>query len=88
MKEVVIQIPVLDAEQNVDIEVKINGKKRRLSYRVEIIACNEDEISGEERIGHLRQVIRDHDQEWDLVQIGAPIQNQIPITFRKRNVEA
>ncbi len=28
MREVVLQIPTLEAEQNIDIDVKINGKKR------------------------------------------------------------
>jgi hypothetical protein len=37
MREVVLQIPTLDSEQNVEIEVKINGKKRTLRYRVEIV---------------------------------------------------
>ena len=38
MREVVLQIPTLESEQNIDIEVKINGKKRTMHYRVEIVA--------------------------------------------------
>ena len=44
MREVVIQIPTVDAEQNIEIDVKINGKKRTMKYRVEIVDW---EIEGE-----------------------------------------
>jgi hypothetical protein len=37
MREVVIQIPTLETEQNIEIDVRINGKKRTLKYRVEIV---------------------------------------------------
>ncbi len=37
MREVVIYVPTLEAEQNIDIDVKINGKKRTMHYRVEIV---------------------------------------------------
>jgi len=33
MREVVLQIPTLGAEQNINIEVKINGKRRTLHAR-------------------------------------------------------
>ena len=37
MKEIVLYIPTLDVEQNVEIDVKINGRKKTIKYRVEII---------------------------------------------------
>lgn len=37
MREVILQIPTLESEQNIDITVKINEKKRTMHYRVEII---------------------------------------------------
>jgi len=39
MQEVVIQIPTVDAEQNIEIDVKINRKKRTMKYGVKIIDC-------------------------------------------------
>lgn len=84
MREVVIQIPTVDAEQNIEIDVKINGKKRTMKYRVEIIDW-ESEIEGsEDKISILKRVIKDHDKNWELIQIGAPINNTIPIMFRKK----
>jgi len=82
MREVVLQIPTLDTKQNVDNEVKINGKKRTIHYRVEIVGY--EETTQEDRVTLLRRVIREHDQDWDLMQIGAPVRNAIPIMFRKR----
>ena len=85
MREVVLQIPVLDTEQNIAIEVKINGKKRTLRYRVEIVGLTTDETVVEDRVSLLRRVIREHDRSWELIQIGAPIRNKIPIMFRERS---
>ncbi len=84
MREVSIQIPALEAEQNVEIEVKINGKKRRLYYKVEIVDCQWNEDSGEERVEFLRKVIKEHDKDWKLVQIGAPQEGGIPVMFKKK----
>ncbi len=84
MREVVIQIPTFEAEQNIDIDVKINGKKRTMHYRVEIIDWENEEETTEEKISVLRRVIDEREKDWELIQIGAPIKNNIPITFRKR----
>ena len=39
----------------------------------------------EEKISVLRRVIDEREKDWELIQIGAPLKNNIPITFRKRN---
>jgi hypothetical protein len=85
MREVVLQIPTLDSEQNIEIEVKINGKKRTLRYRVEIVGLAEDTTMIEDRVSLLRRVIRERDKDWELIQIGAPIRNRIPVMFRERS---
>lgn len=86
MREVVLQIPTLEAEQNIEIEVKINGKKRVLKYRVEIVDWESGETTKEDRVTVLRRVIRSHQNDWELIQIGAPTDDNIPIMFRKRVV--
>ena len=50
MREVVIQIPTLETEHNIDIEVKINGKKRILNYRVEIVEWDIEEPTSHEKV--------------------------------------
>lgn len=84
MREVVIQIPTLEAEQNVEIDVKINGKKRTLKYRVEIVDWENADDTSEDKVTTLKRVIKEHDKDWELVQIGAPSENHIPIMFRKK----
>ena len=84
MREVVIQIPTLEAEQNVEIDVKINGKKRTLKYRVEIVDWENIDEATEDKVTILKRVIKEHDKDWELVQIGAPSESNIPIMFRKK----
>ncbi len=84
MREVVIQIPTLEAEQNIEIDVYINGKKRKHKYRVEIIAWEDEEKSSEDKVTVLKRVIREHDKDWKLVQIGLPTNTGIPVMFQKK----
>ncbi len=85
MKEVVIQIPTLEAEQNIEIDVHINGKKIKKRFRVEIIAFEEEEDTSEERIAVLKRVIKEHDKDWKLVQIGLPAENRISVMFQQKH---
>jgi len=84
MREIQLQIPTLEAEQNVEIEVKINGRKKRIYYRVEIIDWDSEEGTTGEQVSLLRRVIREHDRDWSLVQIGAPSHRRLPIMFKKK----
>lgn len=87
MREVVIQIPAIDAEQNIEIDVKINGRKKTMKYRVEIISWETNETIREDRVAQLRRVIKAHEPDWELIQVGAPTKDNIPIMFRKRHLE-
>jgi len=84
MREVVLQIPTLESEQNIDIDVKINGKKRTMHYRVEIVDW--DDYNGEtaDKVDVIKRVIKEHDRDWQLIQIGIPTDKSIPIMFRKK----
>ena len=84
MREVVLQIPSFEAEQNIDIDVKINGKKRTMHYRVEIIEWEDYDGESADKVEVLKKVIKEHDKDWQLVQIGIPTDKNIPIMFRKK----
>ena len=84
MREIVLSVPTVEAEQNIEIEVSINGKKRKLNYRVELVAWQGDSNNSDDRIKTLRHVIKEHDKDWDLIQIGVPEKDSIPIMFRKK----
>lgn len=83
MKEITLQIPILDAKQNIDIDVCINGQRKVMKYRVEIVEFESNPSDSIDTISTLRQVIREHDPDWHVVQISAPYDNRIPITFKK-----
>lgn len=85
MREIVILIPEIDAQQNVEIDVRINGKKRTLKYRVEVVEW-EGTAESEDRVNILRKKIESYDQNWQLMEIGAPIRHQIPLVFRQRQI--
>ena len=82
MREIVILIPDVDAKQNVEIDVRINGRKRTLKYRVEVVEWEGDEPSND-RVEVLKRKIEAYDKDWQLMEIGAPGHNQIPLVFRK-----
>jgi hypothetical protein len=86
MREVVLSIPTLEAEQNLEIDVRINGKKKTLKYRVEIIHWEGSEPSSEEKVTVIKHAIKDYDKDWELIQIGAPDDEKIPLMFRKKSV--
>ncbi len=84
MREVILQIPTLEAEQNIDIDVKINGKKRTLHYRVEIIDWEDYDGKTVNKVEVIKKVIKEHDRDWKLIEIGLPTDKNIPIMFRKK----
>ena len=85
MKEITLQIPILEAEQNIEIDVRINGRRQIMKYRVEIVAFESDAVEKTDSVAMLKQVIREHDPDWQLIQIGAPLDNKIPVTFRQKH---
>ena len=85
MKEVVILIPAVEVEQNIEIEVRINGRKKTLQYRVELINWEGDEGPPGDQVTVIRHKIADYDKDWELVEIGAPTKTNIPLMFRKKS---
>jgi hypothetical protein len=85
MKEVVILIPDVEVEQNIEIEVRINGRKKTLQYRVELINWEGDEGPPSDKVTVIRHKIDEYDKNWELVEIGAPTKANIPLMFRKKS---
>ncbi len=83
MKEVVVQIPTYESEQNIEIDVRINGKKRTIKYRVEIVEWETEDTETENKVDTIKRVIKEHDRDWRLIQIGVPTEKNIPIMFQK-----
>jgi len=84
MSEITIQIPSLrEVKQMIEIEVKINGERKRFNYRVETFKWEENR-EPEERIDNLKKMIKSYDRKWRLIMIGNPHEDIIPIMFRER----
>jgi hypothetical protein len=81
MPTINIQLPAIQADKEVEIEIKINGSSKRYHYRVEIIPW-EDCPDPNEKIQCLRQSIEKFSPNWQLVQIGTATDRNIPLTFR------
>lgn len=79
-----IEIPQLNEEQDIEVEVRVNGIKKQYNYRVEIFYWEECSFSKEERVECIRQLVNDYDAQWELAHIGLPTEEYIPITFRKK----
>ena len=81
MPSLSIQLPVIEADKDIEIEIKINGSAKRYRYRVEIVPWDECPDPSE-KIQCLKQSIQKHAPEWQLIQIGAATEDNIPLMFR------
>ncbi|MEQ8241240.1 MAG: hypothetical protein RIA69_18645 [Cyclobacteriaceae bacterium] len=79
-----IEIPQLNEEQDIEVEVRVNGIKKQYNYRVEIFYWDECPFSTDNRVECIRQLINGYDKNWDLAHIGLPTDDYIPITFKKK----
>ncbi|MCF8228790.1 MAG: hypothetical protein K9G58_03330 [Bacteroidales bacterium] len=87
MREIVVLIPDVEPEQNVEIEVRINGRKKTLQYRVELLDFEgSDETPTKDKVTVLRHKLAEYDKNWELVEIGAPDKEEnIPLMFRRKS---
>lgn len=79
-----IEIPQLNEEQEIEVEVRVNGIKKQYNYRVEIFYWDECPYPTEDRVECIRQLVNNYDKNWDLAHLGIPTDDYIPITFRKK----
>jgi hypothetical protein len=84
MSTINIQLPAVEGDQQIEVEVKVNGKKRRLHYRIEIFSWEECEKI-EERAECLKKIISKYDKDWRLINIGSPTETHIPLMFKQMN---
>ncbi len=79
-----IEIPQLNEEQDIEVEVKVNGIKKQYNYRVEIFYWEECPYPTEDRVECIKNLVGDYNADWELAHIGIPTDDYIPITFRKK----
>lgn len=84
MAHIAVPIPTLPGKQDIEIEVTINGQKQQLHYRVELFYWQDCKIPTIDRADCIRHMLSDYDQDWTLYYIGAPTDEFVPITFRRK----
>ena len=95
MKEICIPIPHFGEQQIAEVEVTVNGKKKKYNFRVESFPWlteteTDTNISPTEvKINALRGLIETYDESWELVQIFTPREEatHIQVLFRQRQYE-
>ena len=79
-----IEIPQLNEEQEIEVEVRVNGIKKQYHYRVEIFYWEECPYPTEVRVECIKNLVGDYNKDWQLAHIGLPTDDYIPITFKKK----
>lgn len=83
MDQVCIPVPKPGEDETLELEVTVGGTTHLMEYRIETVTWG-PEVTPEERAEQIRAFLENYDAEWFLVQIGAPGQGAVPITFRRR----
>ncbi len=84
MANISIQLPIFDAEHKIEIEVKVNGAKKKYHYRVELFEWDECADTDTKAVC-LKNRISDYDKQWRVVQIGSPGDENIPVMFKQEH---
>lgn len=87
MDQVSIPIPIPEAGETLELEVTVGGRTLLMEYRIETVTWG-PEVTPGERAEQIQAFLDDYDPDWSLVQIGAPGDGAVPITFRRRRKEA
>ncbi len=88
MKEICVNIPELEVDQTVEVEIRVKGRNQELLYRVEAFDLSKVGSPSASRVDQLRILIQSYDPAWELVQIGIPEAQVIPVMFRQRGGKA
>ena len=84
MAKIAIHLPPLDTDDKVEVEVRVNGKRRTYMYRMELFAWEEYAEPDEERAECLKRVIKNYDKSWQLIEIGEPSDREVSILFERK----
>ena len=86
MPKVSIELPPVDTDDKVEVELTINGRKRKMTYRIEIFHWEDYAEPDDDRVTCLKRMIENYEEGWRLVQIGVPNDTDIPVTFQQDEV--
>jgi hypothetical protein len=81
MDTICIPVPMPE-DKAVQMEVTIDGETRLMQYRVETLHFTPG-ADADSRFDELRDFIQNYDEDWQLVQVGSPGPETVPVTFRR-----
>lgn len=85
MGSIAIPIPASNTNQQIEVDIRVNGKVRRQNFRVEVFYWKD--CSAEfNRAECIREILSRYDQNWQLYYIGTPTEEYVPITFVQKGV--
>jgi hypothetical protein len=86
MINLAIPIPSMPGQQDIEIEMSMNGVKQKLHYRVEVIRWSECEVglASEDRVACVRDLVQSYDTDWVIYHIGTPTEEYVPLTFIRK----
>ncbi len=82
MGSIAIPLPTMSGQQDIEVDIRVNGQLRRQNYRVEVFFwknCN----ARLNRAECIREILANYDKDWQLYYIGMPTDDFVPITFMK-----
>lgn len=82
MHNIRVQFTIPNVEKVANLEVKVNGERRNMKFRVVTFPWNAETGSSRELVHLLRDRIENYDRDWELYHIGTPLGDEIPVTFR------
>jgi len=84
MPHIAIPIPSGPGKQEIEIDMRVNGKQQQIHYRVELFYWSDCDIPKVSRVECVRSILTGYDQDWMLYFIGEPTDEFIPIIFVKK----
>ena len=83
MGSIAVPIPPSVANQNIEVDIRINGKLQQQNFKVEVFYWNDCEAQ-HNRAECIREILSKYDKDWQLYYIGMPTEDYVPITFMKK----
>ena len=83
MGSIAVPIPPSVANQNIEVDIRINGKLQQQNFKVEVFYWNDCEAQ-QNRAECIREILSKYDKDWQLYYIGMPTEDYVPITFMKK----
>ena len=83
MQALSIQLPTIETDHYVEVDVTVNGERRQYKYRVEVFRWEDWSRPSEARALAIKRMIEAYDKKWQLLQIGSPTESAVPLMFKR-----